>query len=99
MQGSVLIIVVSVCAFFGLPRQIANTVALRSIRTTDDLLKAASLDGKNGLAVTCWVIGVVIAAVVAAIVGLEPVLIPVEVLAMVPFLWVRTEQLYRLGKG
>ena len=93
-----MVLIVSACVFFGMPHRIANTVALRSDRTTEELLKAASLDQKNGLALACWVLGVAIAAVVAAGVGLEPVLILVEMLAMAPFLWVRTVQLYRLGR-
>jgi hypothetical protein len=98
LTATALVLAIAVCAYFGPPRQIANTVALRSSKSTDELLSAAKIDRENAIAFRCWIAGTVLAAAYGSIFGLVPSLIVVTVISMAPFLWVRTHQLNRLGR-
>ena len=93
----ILVAIVAVGSYFGMSWKIANTVALRSGLSTDEILEKSRDLPLHKVGIWLWWAGTIFGGVASFYTGLEPIVIVIATLSQVPFLVARVQLYYKVG--
>lgn len=93
----ILIAIVAVGSYFGMSRKLANTVALRSGLSTDEIIEKSRDLPLHKVGIWLWCAGTILAGVASFYTGLEPIVIVIATLSQAPFLVARVQLYYKVG--
>jgi hypothetical protein len=95
----ILIVIVAVCSYFGMPRKVANTVALRSPLSTDEVIEKSRAFPLYKVSIWIWCAGTAFAAIASLYTGMEPIVIVLAIVSQIPFLAARVQLYYKVGRN